>query len=94
MKRFSVLVLLIATIFSTINLFNKPTHSKEVEETDYGSQEVEKNGNCVAVTDDVKLVSDTNTSDERDRLGTDNRTNLKELYYKDGYIYRIARKTA
>lgn len=39
------------------------------------------------MTDDVKLVSDTNTSDERDRLGTDNRTNLKELYYKDGYIY-------
>lgn len=87
MKRFSVLVLLIAMIFSTINLFSKPTHSKEVEETDYGSQEVEKNGNCVAVTDDVKLVSDTNKSDERDRLGTDNRTNLKELYYKDGYIY-------
>lgn len=43
MKRFSVLVLLIAMIFYTINLFNKPTHSKEVEETDYGSQEVEKN---------------------------------------------------
>lgn len=87
MKRFSVLLIVIAIIFSAINLFNKPTHSKEVEETDYGSQEVEKNGNCVAVTDDVKLVSDTNTSDERDRLGTDNRTNLKELYYKDGYIY-------
>ena len=87
MKRFSVLVLLIAIIISAINLFSKPTHSEEVKETEYDSQETERDGNCVAVTDDVKLVSDTNTSDERDRLGTDNRTNLKELYYKDGYIY-------
>lgn len=87
MKRFSALILLIATILSSVFLLHKSTHYKEAKETDYGSQEITREGNCVTVTDNVKLVSDTNTSDERDTLGTDNRINLKELYYKDGYIY-------
>lgn len=87
MKRFSVLVLLIGTILSVVSLFNKPTHYKEVKETDYGTQEVEREGNCLTTTDNVKLVSDTNMSDKRETYGTDNKANLRELYYKDGYIY-------
>lgn len=37
MKRFSVLVLLIAIIFSTVNLVYKQTHYTEVKETEYGT---------------------------------------------------------
>lgn len=87
MKRFSVLVLLIGTILYAIGLFNKPTYYKEVKETDYGTQEVEREGNCLTITDNVKFVSDTNVSEEREKYGTDNKANLRELYYKDGYIY-------
>ena len=87
MKRFSVLVLLIGSILYTVGLFNKPTHYKEVKETDYGTQEVEREGNCLTITDNVKFVSDTNVSEEREKYGTDNKANLRELYYKDGYIY-------
>lgn len=32
-------------------------------------------------------MSDTNISDARETYGTDNKANLRELYYKDGYIY-------
>ena len=42
MKRFSVLALLIAIIFSTTNLLYKQTHYTEVKETDYGSQEIKR----------------------------------------------------
>lgn len=87
MKRFSVLVLLIAIIFSGIAMFYKSTHYTEVKETDYGSQEIKREGNCATVTDNVKFVSDTNVSDNRETYGTDNKANLRELYYKDGYIY-------
>lgn len=87
MKRFSVLALLIAIIFSTANLVYKQTHYTEVKETDYGTQEIKRDGNCVTVTDNVKFVSDTNVSDKREIYGTDNKANLRELYYKDGYIY-------
>lgn len=87
MKRFSVLVLLIAIIFSTANLLYKQTHYTEVKETDYGTQEIKRDGNCATVTDNVKFVSDTNVSEEREKYGTDNKANLRELYYKDGYIY-------
>lgn len=76
MKRFSVLVLLIAIIFSTANLLY---HYTEVKETDYGTQEIKRDGNCATVTDNV--------SDNRETYGTDNKANLRELYYKDGYIY-------
>ena len=87
MKRFGVLVLLIAMIISGITMFHKSTHYKEVKETDYGTQEVEREENCATVTDNVKFVSDTNVSDARETYGTDNKANLRELYYKDGYIY-------
>lgn len=87
MKRFSVLVLLIGTILCTVGLFNKSTYYKEVKETDYGTQEVEREGNRLTITDNVKFVSDTNVSEEREKYGTDNKANLRELYYKDGYIY-------
>lgn len=87
MKRFSVLVLLIAIIFSTTNLLYKQTHYTEVKETDYGTQEIKRDGNCATVTDNIKFVSDTNISDARETYGTDNKANLRELYYKDGYIY-------
>jgi len=63
MKRFSVLVLLIAIIFSTTNLLYKQTHYTEVKETDYGTQEIKRDGNCATVTDNIKFVSDTNISD-------------------------------
>lgn len=87
MKRFSVLVLLVAIIFSTINLMYKQTHYTEVQETEYGTQEIKRDGNCATITDNVKFVSDTNVSDKRETYGTDNKANLRELYYKDGYIY-------
>ena len=87
MKRFSVLTILIAVIVSGITMFHKSTHYTEVKETDYGSQEITRDGNCVIVTDNVKLVSDTNLSDKQTVYGTDNKANLRELYYKDGYIY-------
>ncbi len=87
MKRFSVLVLLIVSILYAVGLFNKSTYYKEVKETDYGTQEVEREGNRLTITDNVKFVSDTNVSEEREKYGTDNKANLRELYYKDGYIY-------
>ena len=87
MKRFSVLVLLIAIIISVITMFHKSTHYTEVKETDYGSQEIKRDGSCATVTDNVKLVSDTNLLDKQTIYGTDNKANLRELYYKDGYIY-------
>ena len=87
MKRFSVLVLLIGSILYAVGLFNKSTYYKEVKETDYGTQEVEWEGNRLTITDNVKFVSDTNISEEREKYGTDNKANLRELYYKDGYIY-------
>lgn len=87
MKRFGVLVLLIAIIISGITMFHKSTHYKKVKETDYGTQEVKREENCATVTDNVKFVSDTNVSDKRETYGTDNKANLRELYYKDGYIY-------
>ena len=90
MKRFSVLAVLIAIIFSTANLLYKQTHYTEVKETDYGTQEIKRDGNCATVTDNVKFVSDTNVSDKRETYGTDNKANLRELYYKDGYIYSIS----
>lgn len=68
-------------------MFHKSTHYVEVKEIDYGSQEIKRDGNCATVTDNVKFVSDTNVSDERETYGTDNKANLRELYYKDGYIY-------
>lgn len=87
MKRFGVLAVLIAIIISVITVFHKSTHYTEVKETDYGSQEIKRDGSCATVTDNVKLVSDTNVSDNRETYGTDNKANLRELYYKDGYIY-------
>lgn len=87
MKRFGVLAVLIAIIISVITVFHKSTHYTEVKETDYGSQEIKRDGSCATVTDNVKLVSDINVSDNRETYGTDNKANLRELYYKDGYIY-------
>lgn len=87
MKRFSLLAVLIAIIISVITVFHKSTHYTEVKETDYGSQEIKRDGSCATVTDNVKLVSDTNLSDKQTVYGTDNKANLRELYYKDGYIY-------
>lgn len=87
MKRFSVLAVLIAIILSVITILHKSTHYTEVKETDYGSQEIKRDGNCETITDNVKFVSDVNVSDKRETYGTDNKANLRELYYKDGYIY-------
>jgi len=84
MKRFSVLVLLIAIIFSGVNLVYKQTHYTEVKETEYGTQEIKRDGNCVTVTDNVKFVSDTNVSDERETYGTDNKANLKKMVWGVG----------
>lgn len=65
MKRFSVLVLLIGSILYAVGLFNKSTYYKEVKETNYGTQEVEREGNRLTITDNVKFVFDTNVSEER-----------------------------
>lgn len=93
MKRFSVLLVALFCLGLII------TNSSKADSTpDNMAQEILKDApgkkdqsattekDCSANTD-VTFVSDTNVSDKRETYGTDNKANLRELYYKDGYIY-------
>lgn len=96
MKRFSILVVLILVIsfvtshvgkvdFSFDNVAREILSDSEDEKQDNG-----KSQNTVdesSVSTDENLVSDKNVSEERKFYGTDNKANLRELYYNDGYIY-------
>lgn len=97
MKRFSVLLVLLFCLGFIITNFNaadfSPTNvAKELlaegketsKENKDQSTPTEKDCSANAET---KFVSDVNVSDEQVVSGTDNKANLRELYYKDGYIY-------
>lgn len=97
MKRFSVLVVVLFCLGYIITNFNKADFSpdniaNEILAEDKEASKENKDQNVATKKDcsanaDVKLVSDTNVSDKRETYGTDNKANLRELYYKDGYIY-------
>lgn len=95
MKRFSVLVIVVFILGSIALNFNRLDWNlerigKEVTEELIGEenkdQGVTAEKDCSANTD-AKFVSDVNVSDKQIVSGTDNKANLRELYYKDGYIY-------
>lgn len=97
MKRFSILVVVLFCLGYIITNFNMADFSPdnvanellaEDKETskENKDQNVTTEKDCSANTD-AKFVSDTNVSDKRETYGTDNKANLRELYYKDGYIY-------
>jgi len=97
MKRFSVLVVVLFCLGYIITNFNATDFStdnmaKEILAEDKEASKENKDQNVTTEKDcsanaDVKLVSDTNVSGKRETYGTDNKANLRELYYKDGYIY-------
>ena len=60
--------------------------TKELVGEENKDQNVATEKDCSANTD-AKFVSDVNVSDKQVVSGTDNKANLRELYYKDGYIY-------
>lgn len=94
MKRFSVLLVLLFCLGFIITNFNKADFSpdsmateilaedKESSKEDKGSEFLETQS-----ANGEKLVRDMNVSDKQVVSGTDNKANLRELYYKDGYIY-------
>lgn len=95
MKRFSVLVIVVFILGSIIANFNRLDWNperigKEVTKELVGEENKDQNvateKDCSANTD-AKFVSDVNVSDKQVVSGTDNKANLRELYYKDGYIY-------
>lgn len=95
MKRFSVLVIVVFILGSIIANFNRldwnlerigEEVTKEFVGEENKDQNVATEKDCSANTD-AKFVSDVNVSDKQIVSGTDNKANLRELYYKDGYIY-------
>lgn len=95
MKRFSVLAIVVFILGSIIANFNRLDWNlgrigEEVTEELIGEENKDQNvateKDCSANTD-AKFVSDVNVSDKQEVSGTDNKANLRELYYKDGYIY-------
>lgn len=97
MKRFSVLLVLLFCLGFIITNFNaadfSPTNvEKELLAEDNeasrenADQSTSTEKDCSANAE-TKFVSDVNVSDKREIYGTDNKANLRELYYKDGYIY-------
>ena len=87
-----IVVLILGSIIANLNRFDWKLWrmgeevTKEFVGEENKDQNVATEKDCSANTD-VKLVSDTNVSDNRETYGTDNKANLRELYYKDGYIY-------
>lgn len=86
MKRFSVLVVALFCLGLII------TNSSKADSTpDNMAQEIVDTPTIKGAYGDVSLkatfVQDTNVSDKQIVSGTDNKANLRELYYKDGYIY-------
>lgn len=97
MKIFSILLIVLfclgyiitnfnATDFSPDNVANELLAEGKETSKENKDQSATTEKDCSANTD-AKFVSDTNVSDERETYGTDNKANLRELYYKDGYIY-------
>lgn len=95
MKRFSVLVIVVFILGSIIANFNRLDWNperigKEVTKELVGEEDKDQNvateKDCSTNTD-AKFVSDVNVSDKQIVSGTGNKANLRELYYKDGYIY-------
>ena len=95
MKRFSVLVIVVFILGSIITNFNRldwnlerigEEVTKELVGEENKDQNVDTEKDCSANTN-AKFVSDVNVSDKQIVSGTDNKANLRELYYKDGYIY-------
>lgn len=95
MKRFSVLVIVVFILGSIIANFNRLDWNperigKEVTKELVGEEDKDQNvateKDCSANAE-TKFVSDGNVSDEQVVSGTDNKANLRQLYYKDGYIY-------
>lgn len=95
MKRFSVLVIVVFILGSIIANFNRLDWNperigKEVTKELVGEEDKDQN---VATEKDcssnaeTKFVSDVNVPNKQIVSGTDNKANLRELYYKDGYIY-------
>lgn len=97
MKRFSILLIVLFCLGYIITNFNATDFSpdnmaKEILAEDKETSKENKDQSATTEKDcstntDVKFVSDTNVSDKRETYGTDNKANLRELYYKDGYIY-------
>ena len=97
MKRFSILVVVLFCLGYIITNFNKADFSSdnmanEILAEDKESSKENKDQNVATEKDcsanaETKFVSDVNVSDEQVVSGTDNKANLRELYYKDGYIY-------
>ena len=92
---FSVLVIVVFILGSIIANFNRLDWNperigKEVIKELVGEEDKDQNvateKDCSANAE-AKFVSDVNVSDEQVVSGTDNKANLRELYYKDGYIY-------
>ena len=95
MKRFSVLVIVVFILGSIALNFNRLDWNperigKEVTKELVGEEDKDQNvateKDCSANAE-TKFVSDVNVSDKQIVSGTDNKANLRELYYKDGYIY-------
>lgn len=97
MKRFSILLVVLFCLGYIITNFNATDFSpdnmaKEILAEDKETSKENKDQSATTEKDcsantDAKFVSDTNVSDKRETYGTDNKANLRELYYKDGYIY-------
>ena len=92
MKRFSILVVLILAITFVVSNVSKwdlnPVHIvEELTGETTQRQDNEQDKGDVSLDSQPTLVRDTNVSDKQTVHGTDNKANLRELYYKDGYIY-------
>ena len=92
MKRFSILVVLILAITFVVSNVSKwdfsPAHIvEELTGETTQRQDNEQDKGDVSLDSQPTLVRDTNVSDKQTVHGTDNKANLRELYYKDGYIY-------
>ena len=88
MKRFGVLVIvlfILGTIIHRFNTIDFNTEKEAVYEEDKESIKGVKGD--VSLDFQPTLVQDVNVSDKQTVSGTDNKANLRELYYKDGYIY-------
>ena len=87
-----IVVFILGSIIANFNRldWNPERIGKEVIKELVGEEDKDQNvateKDCSANAE-AKFVSDVNVSDEQVVSGTDNKANLRELYYKDGYIY-------
>ena len=93
MKRFSILLVVLFCLGYIITNFNAADFSpdnmtKEIMAEDKETSKENKDQSATTEKDcsantDAKFVSDVNVSDKQVVSGTDNKANLRELYYKD-----------